>query len=269
MAYPQETYRGLPRNWYTGGGPGFFAHMQRFPAQTFSVILLSNLAEEKEWHVMTRNLQHIADLFLADQFKAEPKAKSEWDTSPKTAKLTVADLRDKAGLFRGPDGLFHKLIVKDDQLWWINPFHHSFPLSPLGPERFRSMQSPVRFELELNKARPTHPYAAKLTHADGTSIRWQQVKMVSPTPMQLADYTGSFLCPDLQAMYDFSVQDGALAVQINQGSKRPLTPMTQDVFIPADRLHADWIFSFVREKGNVTGYTLDCSRVRVAFHKKS
>jgi hypothetical protein len=267
-ANPQETYRGLPRNWYTGGGPGFYAQMLRFPAQRFSVILLSNLAEEKEWHAMTRNIRSIADLFLADHFEAEANATSRWDTPPKTVKIPVADLRDKAGLFRGPDGLFRKLVVKDDQLWWINPFEHSYPLSPLGPERFRSMLSSVRFDLELIKARPDEPYAAKITHEDGTTVRWQPVKPAAPTPVQLEEYAGTFFCRDLQATYQFTVHDGALAVQINHGAKRPLAPMSQDVFLPANRLHAHWVFTFERSDKGVTGFTIDCSRVQgLAFRK--
>jgi CubicO group peptidase (beta-lactamase class C family) len=269
MAYPQEAYRGLPRNWYTGGGPGFYAHMLRFPKQRFSIILLSNLAEEREWHAMTRNIQQIADLFLADQLKAEADVTSKWDTHPKTVKIAASDLRDKAGLFREPGGVFQKLIVKDNRLWWISPFQHSYPLSPLGPERFRSMLSPVRFDLELIKAKPDESYAAKITHEDGTTALWQPVKPVTPTPLQLDEYAGSFFCRDLQAMYKFTVHDGALAVQINHGAKRPLAPMSQDVFTPANRLHADWIFTFVRgDKGGVTGFTIDWARVRgLAFQK--
>ena len=141
--------------------------MLRFPTKKFSIILLSNLAEEKEWHAVTRNIQQIADLYLADHLGPASKANTKWDVDAKVVKIPTSELIDKTGTFQGPGGLFQKLTVKDKQLWWVNPFQHAFPLLPLGPTRFRSMASPVRFDLEFIKPKPDGPYTVKITQEDG------------------------------------------------------------------------------------------------------
>jgi hypothetical protein len=268
-ADPQETYRGLPRNWYTGGGPSYFAQMLRFPTQKFSVILLCNLAEEREWRHMTGSMKRIADLFLADHLRPAPPRDPRWGAAAATVKVPESELRDRAGLYRAAGGLFHRLVLKGGQLFWVSPFQHSYPLLPLGRARFRSAESPLRFDLEFTRPRPDGPCDVKLTDEEGGEVRWQPVEEVTPTPRQLARYAGAFFSEDLQASYRFSVHRGGLALQINNGARRPLRPMIADVFIPSDRSQADWIITFVRgERGAVAGCRIDLDRVRgVRFEK--
>src|SRR5262249_47438202 len=99
--------------------------------------------------------------------QAGPPAEPGWAARPKVIKVAAADLKEKVGLYHGPGGLFHRLVLKDGRLSWVTPFQHTYPLLPLGPTRFRSPESPVRFDLEFTSRRADSPDGVTLAYEEG------------------------------------------------------------------------------------------------------
>lgn len=54
-SFPETSYRGAKRFWYTGGVPGFMAQVVRYPKHALAIILLCNISDRKEWRAMTEN----------------------------------------------------------------------------------------------------------------------------------------------------------------------------------------------------------------------
>ncbi len=64
-----ETYRGLSVVRHSGSAAGYRSEMLRFPDLNFTVIILSNLADFSP----TKLAEHVADLYLGDEYTAGPR----------------------------------------------------------------------------------------------------------------------------------------------------------------------------------------------------
>jgi len=103
-------YKGLPVIMHGGSIRGFRAQMYRFPEQRFSVVCLCNNGGISP----TSMIEKIADIYLADHFKAnEPSGKEIPRVAPKTIQLSESELARFAGVFANPSGEFgRRLYIK-------------------------------------------------------------------------------------------------------------------------------------------------------------
>ena len=58
----------------------------------------------------------------------------------------------------------------------------------------------------------------------------EQPDAPSPSPAELAEFSGSFFSPELDATYRFAVEDGGLTVRIEQQPALPVAPVAEDEF---------------------------------------
>jgi hypothetical protein len=79
------------------------------------------------------------------------------------------------------------------------------------------------------------------------------VKLVTPTPSELADYAGEYYSDEAQATYRVSVENERLVVTARRNRKFVLSPAIKDEF-----LSGNFNFDFTRDQQNrVTGFLLD------------
>jgi hypothetical protein len=79
----------------------------------------------------------------------------------------------------------------------------------------------------------------------------------TPSTADLGPFAGTYYSPELETTYTLSVVNGALSVSRRRAPRTELTPTATDSF-SARGLQ----FHFTREKGRVSGFTVDAGRTR-------
>lgn len=267
FALMHGKYKGLKIVEHGGALGGYRAMLMRFPEQHFSVICLSNLGSFNP----TRVAYQVADIFLADQFKPEPKEKKK-KKAYTFAKLKKKHLENKTGAYRNnEDGTILKISVKDDRLTAFDG-RNRFVLAPLSKERFKLVEPPLdligTFTRKNKKDRKNRknnlPRFTFRTVYNGKPWRvYEPVKTVSPTPEELKEYTGAFFSRELNVTYKFVVEDGKLFIKFRTAPEPPLTPTIKDEFTLQGMA-----FSFTRENGKINGFNMKGSTISgISFNK--
>ena len=258
-----QAYKGLKKVSHGGSWAGYRAELLRFPEKNFSVICLCNLGATNP----SALAQKVADVFLADSYTKEaPKAVSA--ASPGAASalaLSETELQRWAGLYRNPSSGELRRIAFQEKKLWLAPFAGPRrELSPLAADRFLVLGADPPIEITFSAAQGKPQLRWK--RGDSPAETLAAVETVSPSPAQLADFTGTFYSEELDTAYRFSVENEKLAVSQKGRPARALTPTTRDAFIgPSGAL-----FEFQRDvKGAVTRFVVHAGRIRnVAFARQ-
>ncbi len=100
-------------------------------------------------------------------------------------------------------------------------------------------------------------------------VTLEAVQLVTPTPSQLAEYTGDYRSDEVQATYKIVLENGKLFLrhenEFKDYPKNPLQPTTSDTFFVQGRN-----LQFMRDpRKQVTAFTLNAGRVKnIKFVKK-
>ena len=78
-----EQYRGLSVVRHSGGAAGYDTEMMRFPEQKLTVMVLSNFAQFPSTELAKR----VADIYLADDFTADPQPENQRRTSRRSSRI--------------------------------------------------------------------------------------------------------------------------------------------------------------------------------------
>lgn len=277
-AFARKDHKGLKRHWYTGGGLGFHAHFLRFPDHRLSIVAFGNMSTARAWDDMARTLPKVADLYLADKVKpVEPEAPWLPDGAASVA-LTDQEMKEIAenltGMYRSSYGYFVRVSTRERRLQfqWLT-FDHALqgpePLVVVAPNRLRTARGYDEFELAFQNVDEGRP-VIHITYPDRRKEKWRPAEFVTPDTEELAAYAGDYYSPDLESVYRFSVVDGKLFVQFNNGRRRELSPAVADVFRTTNERFSGMIFTFSRDApGNVTGFGIRFDRVRdLRFEKR-
>lgn len=132
-------YKGLKTVSHGGADAGYRSFLLRFPEQRFSVSVFSNLASFN-----TYLMSHaIADIYLADQLKEEPRSE---ETPPPSAEekkeifdVSKVTLSEYTGRYYSEElETFYELEIKNDTLVAHHPRHDDFKLHPVRPDGFEA-----------------------------------------------------------------------------------------------------------------------------------
>ena len=255
-SFPEKSYRGADRYWYTGGIPGAMAQFIRYPKHNLAIILLSNLSERAVWSKMTESSKRIADLYLADQLAPKPQKPPR--SQPAIVNVPVEELRKLTGSYRRTDGMEQGFVVKvsiqKERLVLTNHFGRKTPLSAISSTQFRpsKSESDLTFEFSLNDGERS---ALTIKAGSNAGRRYEAIAVATPTQKQLAAYVGRFYSPELLTTYFISVKNDRLFLRINNRRKEELAPTILDEFVPKDRPTTDEgrVFQFSQhDKGKAT-----------------
>ena len=135
-------YKGLNTVGHGGSWVGYRSGIIRFPEQKFSVVCLANLSS-----INPSNLcRQIADIYLADQLKEEPK-EVEVKKEVTSIQLSKAELEEKTGIFYDKEsGRWVTLSVEEEKLK-ADMNGRAFLLSPVSKTSFKALGA--RFDASL------------------------------------------------------------------------------------------------------------------------
>ncbi len=251
-----DEHKGLRRVWHEGAWLGYHVNLTRFPEQKFSVACLCNVENANSTQLALR----VADLYLADQFKAGGALAAVDLTNPAPVTLTESELKPKVGLYRSPtSGELRRITLRDGKLRidFFGP--NSFELVPLSAERFRVSQGGnlVTFE-----QRPDGKFQLLLTRRgryDRRAEIFEPIAAAAPKEGELAEYTGSYYSEEMDTVYHLQVENDGLLFFRKNGQKGPLQPTFRDGFATTDNMQ----FEFKRDaQGKITGFSLGWARLR-------
>jgi len=240
-----DKYKGLPIIAHAGWYVGYTAYFIIFPEQQFSVICLSNLGIYNP----KRPCLSIAELFLADQFKAAqdmPAYKERIKESVFSAKLLKKLSGDYVGTelggFYGTEIKENKLRVKSTAIVFEPSPYSKYEL--MNPERFLYVRISPEFIGKDN-------IPVELLGSVGSLGRYQQLKEIMVPENEFSKYAGEYLSDELANKCRIAHENKKLVIQFGDRSDA-LTQFEKDQF--AAELGN---ISFLRdESGTVTGFKL-------------
>lgn len=240
------AYRGLRTVGHGGVDSGYRAEVLWFPEVDFGVVILANLSTIKPGALARR----VADLCLGERLGGD-----ELLDAPEVA-LGEDELAGLAGLYRDArTGLTRRINYEDDALTVNGGFGDRLTLTPLGDGRFRVGEPPWEARLAPG-ADGALVYRER--NADGREGVYAAAEAAAPTPETLADYAGTYTCPDLGVRYTFLVRDGRLVLRRRRHRDLEPEPTVADAFsLPQFDL------VFARDgRGDVTGFDVFSERIR-------
>jgi CubicO group peptidase (beta-lactamase class C family) len=234
MGLDMGNYRGLPIVEHNGALFGYRTSLLRFPEQRFTVICLCNVSS-----AIPANLSRmVADLYLADYLKPGASALNPADNG------NLPDPAIFAGKYLDPRThmIYSFTAVNSNLMAWGGV------LRRISADQFYDLESNVITFEKVNGA-----MTARLVIEGETYFSGMRVEESHLTARELAPYAGRFHSEELDAAYDFSVEQGALMLRIANNPKT-LNAIAPDQFEVND-LGA--IVIFVRDdRKRVRGLTL-------------
>lgn len=245
------AYRGLREIAHSGGTAGYRAYLARYPERDLSVALLCNHGDLNPVGLS----RQVVDAFLAAPGES-PR--------PVAATVTSAELEALAGLYHDAQaGAVMRVSVAQGAL-----VVGEMKAVPLGAGRFRIGGVELAFE-------PGGPRRLLVGGGEGKPRVLVAVPAVSPTPMELAEYAGSYRSDELGVRYSVSVQGGRLLLQRPPDEPWRLQSLFADTFDLGDPvleryplrkrfvLAVSWVARFSRDgQGRVVALEISENRAR-------
>ena len=245
-------YRGLKTVSHGGVDSGYRAELLWFPEVDFGVVILANLSTIKPGALA----RQVADQFLADRL-----GPNELQDAP-AVELPQQEQEQLAGLYRDARrSMTRRIERQDDGLIVQGAFGERMPLTPLGDGRFRVGTPPQEVRIVPGEGDVLEYREATV---DGKTNVFRRVEPMTPGIETLAEYAGTYSCPDLNVRYTFLVRDGKLTLRLPKRGDEEPTPTVSDAFsLP----QADIVFS--RDgRGDVSGFDIYTERIRdLHFHR--
>ena len=256
-----DNYKGLKTVTVGGDFSGYRAELLRFPDQKFSVICLCNFNRVGPNSIA----RQVADIYLADQFKPEGAGVGQSAKAP-YVQMPEQELKDKTGVYLDPVlRRFWTLEVEDGKLAVSAVNGMRFRIAPVSQTEFREFEVPVRIDVRFQNRGEGERPLMHLSIDRQKSYAFEPVKLVAPTPGELADYAGEYYSEEAQVSYKIGVENGMLVVAARGGRNLILRPALKDEF-----LSGGFNFEFTRDPQNkVNGYLMDTDRsLNVRFVKR-
>jgi CubicO group peptidase (beta-lactamase class C family) len=251
-------YRGLATVDHAGSDAGYRADLLRFPDQHFSVACLCNLAETNP----SRLTRLVADLYLAKDFTA-PQLAPPRPGGP-TISLSEQQLSGYAGLYwNRDDEQTLRIVQKEKRLVAVISPRQSYPVRPIGNNRFRADGPPVEMEFGRSGQAGSMTLSFKTDGAPNARL-FEAMPEFRPTAEQLSAYAGIYRSDEIESVYRIEIEDGGLTLKRLKVKPDRLQPAIADYFRGViGSVH------FVRNsEGQVSGFVLNAGRIRdFHFHK--
>jgi CubicO group peptidase (beta-lactamase class C family) len=243
------SYKGLPVVHHGGILEGYRAEIMRFPEQRFSVVVLANLSTIDP----TKLTYQVAEVWLADRFKEEPKATS----GPKPSFITLSEkrLKELAGTYlRLEDRSLLSLPLQNGKL--MVDYQHL--LIPLVAVSETELQVPTMAVFRFVPTAPGKPPAFDLLFGNQKPSRYEKLEPFVLGAAETAALSGSYWCDELETEFSLAVRDGKLILRRGTAPPEVLIPTARDQFT------AETVaLRIVRDaSGAVGGFRLDGPRAR-------
>jgi CubicO group peptidase (beta-lactamase class C family) len=256
-----DNYKGLKTIAVGSDFLGYRAELLRFPDQKFSVICLCNFNRVGPNSIA----RQVADIYLSDQFKPQGGGEGHLEKA-KHIEMSEQELKDKTGVYLDAAlRRFWTLEVEDGKLAVSATNGMRFRIAPVSATEFREFEVPVRIDVRFQNRGEGERPLMHLSIDRQKSYAFEPVKLVAPTPAELAEYAGEYYSDEVQASYKIGVENGRLVATARRGPNLVLAPALKDEF-----LSGGFNFDFTRDPQNkVIGFLMDTDRsINVRFAKR-
>lgn len=237
-------YRGVREISHGGSTAGYQTFLARWPDERLSVAVMCNTTGTNP----SGYAHQVADLFLAGKLKDRP--------SVKPADVPADTFKDLAGTYR------EKLT---DAIVRVT-YDAAAKAVRVGGQALVATAANVLSTQDGGRTYTIDRTGAggvvRITESDGGRSKprvWEKEPPFAPTPQQLAEYAGHYVCGELgDLVYTLYVEEGALKVRARPAQRFTLTPAFPDGFQGEGNT-----FRFTRDaKGRVEGFRVSAGRVR-------
>lgn len=189
--FETARYRGAATIEHSGTDPGYVADFLMFPAHRFAVTVLCNTEGPNPIE-----LAHaIADIYLGGVLA--PKTIVEH----KPVVLDAKHLAGFAGTYQEEPGILFAVTLRDGKLF----MQDRDALTAFGERDFFLANAPVTFGFPDGNTLVIHE-----PDHDRVARRIPTVAVPDLTPANMQDYAGAYYSPELNAVYNVAIREGAL-----------------------------------------------------------
>lgn len=242
-----ETYRGTKEIWHSGSAAGYKSWLGRYPEKGLSISILCNSGDG------TNRMQfahRIVDLLIPSaELKDEGTIKISGEITDSAA-LAALDLKSRAGLyFNDKTGEPMRLVTDGNKLRIAN----GPALAALSNKRFSRVGALVQYmsqdEFELNFVSND---IIEMKSMEGLITTYHRARSYAPSADELRAMQGRYASDEIGTVFNVTVGDGALMVQLEHAPEKKL------LFKPVDTNAFQGGMMIIRilrnEKGEVTGF---------------
>lgn len=256
-----STYRGVKTIAHSGGDAGYRSYLLRFPDQKYSIAVLSNLGSFNPGELA----QKIADIYLKEYLKEEPKNPEEKSAAGAAVKVSESLLR----MYEGQYELNKEMTItfKLENGKFITKATGQPPFTLLASSDSVFFIEGIDLKIVFNKTSDDKVNQFTLYQGGKTTIA-RRMKPFDSKSIDLKAFTGNYYSPELQTSYTLSLKGDTLIANHIRHEPAVLSPVEKDIFSTEV-----WFMSkidFTRnEKSEITGFKASSGRVKnVRFVKK-
>lgn len=243
--------RGRRQVWHGGSHAGYRAFFSYAPGLDAGVLVMSNYAGFE----LGRVFFTVSDLVLGRPTGTETAAADGFEG----VALDSATLERYAGHFRADDGEIRTFERRG----------HALEIAG-GPQLVALSDTLFRMEgrstrVAFHSAADGSVDRATLHSSDGDAIPLRRIQPWDPGPEELERYTGRYVSPELETIYDLDVRDGRLVAEHRWNGTIELSPQVREGVLRGQFLR----LRFERdEDGRVTGFHASAGRTDDVWFRK-
>lgn len=256
-------YRGLKTADHGGADAGYRSFLLRFPEQKYTIVVLSNLGSFNTGRIAYR----IADIYMKDLLKQEPKAAEPTPVAPRDVIQVSSELlKLYSGQYELRPGLVVTMRLENDKLVGQATGQPSFVLVPKTDSEFFIAEINAKITFNRTNENTVEEF---LLDQGGNKLTARRIKEFNPAALDLSKYEGVYYSPELETRYTIAVEDGNLVAQHIRHEPVKLRPASATLF-NCDAWFMGQLNFNINDKGVVEGMSVSSGRIRnVRFDKLS
>jgi CubicO group peptidase (beta-lactamase class C family) len=237
-------YRGVREISHGGSTAGYQTFLARWPDDRLSVAVMCNTSGTNPGGYA----HQVADLFLANKLKARPAVKA--------ADVPADTFKNLSGVYREKPTDDVVRVIYDEKAKGLRVGGAVLVATSAGV--FSTPDGGRTYTIETGGAGGS----VRITETDGGRSKprvWEREPPFEPTPQQLAQFAGDYVCEELgDLVYTVYVEGNALKVRARPAQRFTLGPIFPDAFTGEGE-----VIRFTRDaKGRVEGFRVFAGRVR-------
>lgn len=258
VAYGQHLLhmeRGVLNAYQMGFLGGYSTSIFRFLDQEFTAIVLSSGIPYSGYLGM-----RTAYMFLDDHFTEPAEVDFE---ALQTKKLSKKQLEQHTGVYWVErSGYSRTISVVNDTLTYMRGNGQNSQLLPLSDNEFQ-MISPGDEKIIVSFNTRNGQQQMNFIIGESDPVIGYKQKEFEVREDVLQPLAGAYYCESLNALYEFSIEEGQLVAQNNRAGKVRFKPIRKDLF-EGDQ----WFFSSIQFNEDGKGFSLSMEDVRYLWFEK-
>jgi len=253
MGLIHGSHKGLNYVSHNGSSEGFNSQYIHFLDENISVLVMSN---NGNCDAYSYGIQ-VAELYLADKLKYNPKADKEIELPNKQEiEFTKDELEKFCGCYWNDEyNGIRKIYLKDDSLQFHRSENNVTSLIQITQSRFKMSDSHngfIEFGINTKNQRTL------------TLVNWNALELIEYEPVhysreELNTFCGIYYCQDLDVNYELRLIDDTIYIYIKDKKTCTIHEVMENLFLRSDNGR----LVFEKDKAdNVIGFTLETYRVK-------